>query len=94
MSDRLPLEVAVFASLGRRLFGEHWMMATAKQLHIRRDTVNKIMRGKLALRPGLLLKMQLLYEEKKNVDNAATRGTERIREGGEIPHGPPDGRSE
>jgi hypothetical protein len=88
---RLAIEVGIFAALGQRLFGDHWKMAAAKRLGVRYDTINKIMRGRLPLRPGLLLKMQLLYEENINGNDDQSRRTRRVSEGGDSPHGAPDG---
>jgi hypothetical protein len=88
---RLSVEVGIFAALGQRLFGEKWKMASAKHLGVRYDTINKIMRGRLPLRPGLLLKMQLLYEEMTHGNDDPARRTQRVPEGGDGAHGQPDG---
>lgn len=56
--------------LARQLYGERWKGKTAYALGVRRDTLDKIVRGKLALAPGLLLKLQLHYEEVSHADRA------------------------
>jgi hypothetical protein len=88
---QLSVEVGVFAALARRLYGENWKGPTAFALGVRRDTLNKIMRGKLPLQPGLLLKLQLHYEETIHEHDDRARRTESLREGHDGAHGPPDG---
>jgi hypothetical protein len=88
---QLSVEAGVFAALARRLYGDNWKGPTAQALGVRRDTLNKIMRGKLSLQPGLLLKLQVHYEETINVNNDRARRTESLRESHNGTPGPPDG---
>lgn len=58
----LKPEVVTFITLAYQLYGENWKGPTAYALGIRRDTLNKIAKGRRELHPGLLMQLQLHYE--------------------------------
>ena len=64
----LTPEVRTFIVLARQLYGEKWKGPTAYALGVRRDTLNKIAKGRRELHPGLLMQLQLHYEEETSHD--------------------------
>ena len=83
-STSLTPEVRTFIVLARKLYGENWKGPTGFALKVRRDTLDKIARGRRALPPGLLLQMQLHYEKETSDDQqdsnrCSTQGFQPVR---------------
>lgn len=68
----LTPEVRTFIKLAHQLYGENWKGPTAFALRCRRDTLNKIAKGRRALPDGLLLQLQLHYEAVLDSDHKVT----------------------